>query len=276
VSGSRLLPEGIEALLAPEALHLRRDGGGELHAVAASPDAAWRAPLTALDQALQRRPPRRLAIAARLPASLAATLAPRLDIVLSERFARWQVLPWQPDVATPEEQDAYARHRFREVYGEVARHWQVRCAPQAPGVATPACAIDGELLTALRALATAHGCQLGSLRGLFARAAARWRRKLPRGIAWLALLEADHLSLGLLRDRRLLALHGEPLALGADSGEILAGLIARTAIGAGIAPDGGRLLLCGEGADTCPAPLPAKAVQRLGSALAWTASPVAA
>jgi hypothetical protein len=276
MSGPRLLPERIDALLAPDALHLRRDGASELVTVAPVTGAsAWRAPLAALDQALQSRPPRRPALAARLPAALAASLAPRLDIVLSERFARWQVLPWQAEVATPEEQEAYARHRFREVYGDVARHWQVRCAPQPPGVATPACAIDGELLTALRALAAAHGCQLGSLRTLFASAAKRWGRKLPRGIAWLAMFEAGHLSLGLLQDRRLLALHGEPLGAATDSGEVLAGLLARTAIGAGIATDGGRLLLCGEGAATCPVPLPAKAVQRLGGALAWSAGAAA-
>lgn len=265
-----LLPERIEALLAPEALYLRRDGGSMfVDLVAEGPAAGWRAPLEALEHALRQRPPRSAPAAARLPAALAARFAPRLDIVLSEHFARWQVLPWQAELATPAEQEAYARHSFREVYGELARHWQVRVAGQAPGVATPACAIDGELLGALRALAAANGCHLGSLRTLFASAAERWRRKLPRGVVWLALLEGGYLSLGLLRDRRLLALHGEAVAV-AERGDVLAGLLARMAIGAGIAPDAGRMLLCGEGAENCPLPLPTQAVQRLGSALAWT------
>lgn len=266
----RLLPERIEALLGPDGLRLRREGGCEFFAVATDGEGnAWRAPLLALDRALRARPPRVAPGAGYLPAVLAKGFAPRLDIVLSEHFARWQLLPWLAEVDTPAEQDAYAQHAFREVYGEVARHWRVRCAGQAPGAAVPACAIDDELVAALRAVAAAHGCRLGSLRPLFAAAAERWRNKLPRGIAWFAVLERGRLILGLLRDRRWQALHVESVAASEDCGELLAGLIARSAIFAGIVPAAGRLLLCGEGADTCPVPLKTKTVQRLGSALAW-------
>ena len=272
-----LLPERIEALLAPGSLCLRRDGAREAVGVERQADTeAWRGPLAALDGALRARPARRAAAARRLPAGLAALLAPRLEIVLSEHFTRWQLLPWQAEIDTPAEQEALARHNFREVYGELARHWLVRCAGQAPGVATPACAIDGALPAALRELAASHGCRLGSLRPLFAVAAGRWRRKLPRGVAWFVVLEPGRLNLGLLRDRRWQALHGEPVAAPEDCGEVLAGLVARSALFAGIAPDGGRLLLCGEGAETCAAPFAAPAVQRLGSALAWSAASPAA
>lgn len=266
----RLLPERIEALLAPDGLRLYRDSGCESFTVATdSTDEAWRAPLLALDRALRARAPRRAPGAARLPAALARMFAPRLDIVLSEHFARWQLLPWQAEVDTPAEHQAYAQHAFREVYGEIARHWRVRCAGQALGAAVPACAIDDELAAALRAVAADHGCRLGSLRPLFAAAAERWRNKLPRGIAWFAVLERGRLILGLLRDRRWQALHVESVATPEDRGELLAGLIARSAIFAGIVPATGRLLLCGEGADTCPVPLKTKTVQRLGAALAW-------
>lgn len=269
----RLLPERIEVLLAPDGLHLRRDGAREVVGVERQADTeAWRGPLAALDSALHVRPARRGLAALRLPAGLTALFAPRLDIVLSEHFTRWELSPWQAEIDTPAEQEALARHNFREVYGELARHWLVRCAEQAPGVATPACAIDGTLLAALRQLAAAHGCRLGSLRPLFAVAAERWRRKLPRGVAWFVVLEPGRLNLGLLRDRRWQALHGEPVAAPEDCGELLAGLVARSALCAGIAPDSGRLLLCGEGAETCAAPFPAPAVRRLGSALAWSAA----
>ena len=276
---SRLLPEHIEALLAPDALHLRRTGGSESFAVAAAAAdegegegeaEAWRAPLAELDLALRKRPAR--AVAPRMPAALAALLAPRLDIVLSEHFARWQVLPWQADVESAVEREAWARHHFREVYGEAGRHWQVRCAASAPGEAMPACAIDATLLAELQRLAAGHGCRLGRVRPLLAIAAERWRRKLPRGIAWLAVFESGRLSLGLLRDRRWQALHGAPRATPDERGEQLAGLVTRTALAAGLTPGEGRLLLCGEGAASCPAPLPAAAVQRLGSVLGWTAA----
>lgn len=273
------LPERIEALLAPDGLHLHRNGDHRLVALAADQDAgmenteAWRAPLAALDRELRTRPARCLRGTTQLPAALAARLAPRLDIVLSEHFVRWLPLPWQAELETPEEQEAYARHSFRAVYGEVARHWLVRCAAQPPGAAIPACAIDDALVAALRQLAAIHGCLLGSLRPLFAVAADRWQRKLPRGgTAWFAMLEPGRLSLGLLRNRRWQAMHGEPVPTPQESGELLAGLVVRSALSAGIAPGDGRLVLCGEGADRCPVPLPEESVRRLGSALAWTAT----
>lgn len=273
----RLLPERIEALLAPDGLRLRREGACEFFPVAPDSDGdSWRAALHALDRALRTHPPRRAPGAARLPAVLARAFAPRLDIVLSEHFARWQLLPWQAEIDTPAEHEAYARHAFREVYGEIARHWRVRSAGQAPGVAVPACAIDDELAAALRVLAADHGCRLGSLRPLFAAAAERWRSKLPRGIAWFAVLEPGRLILGLLRDRRWQALHCDSVAAPDDRGERLASLIMRSAIFAGIVPASGRLLLCGEGADTVPVPLKTKTVQRLGGALAWSAAARAA
>lgn len=268
------LPEGIAVLLAPDALHLRRAGCGVAQPVAAAADAeAWRAPLAALDQALRSRPARTAPGAARLAARVAGLLAPTLDIVLSEHFARWQLLPWQAEVEAPAEKEAWARHSFRELYGEISRHWQVRCATQPPGAATPACAIDEGLLAALRGLATHHGCRLESLRPLLVAAAERWQRKIPRGIAWFAVFESGRLTLGLLHDRRWRALHAEPVAAPGERGERLAGLVTRAAIATGIDPGAGRLLLCGEGADTCPTPFPAAAVQRLGSALGWSATP---
>ena len=269
-----LMPERIEALLAPDALHLRRAGAGAAQSLIADAEAeAWRAPLAALDQALRGHPPRPAPGSAHLPEAAAGMLAPKLNIVLSEHFARWQLVPWQVEVESTAEKEAWAKHSFREVYGEISRHWQVRCATQPPGASTPACAIDGNLLTALNQLATNHGCRLDSLRPLLVAAAERWQRKIPRGIAWFAVLEPGRLNLGLLHDRRWRALHAEPMATADDHGEQLAGLVTRGALAAGIAPGEGRLLLCGERADTCPAPFPAGAVQRLGSALAWTTAP---
>lgn len=280
----RLLPERIAVLLAPDRVELRRDAGRgdsrQTLAVAADPELpAWRAPLAALDAALRLTPPRRAFAGApattAFAAPFAAALTPRLDIVLSEHYARWLLLPWQPEIATPAEQAAYARHSLRETYGEAARHWQVLCTERPPGETTPACAIDGELLPALRQVAASHGSRLGSARPLFAAAADHWRHKLPRGVVWFAVLEAGRLNLGLLRNRRWLAVHGENLPA-ADSGEALAGLMARSALAAGLVPDSGRLLLCGEGAERCPAPLATAAVQRLGGALPWLAAVPAA
>ncbi|WP_153117432.1 hypothetical protein [Rhodocyclus tenuis] len=264
-----LLPERIDAHLAPDEIVLRRRTGSCRLAVSPDPDApSWYAALAALDRALHAEAPRHPG--SRLPRALATAVAPRLHIVLAGQYARWLLLPWQAEIASPVEVDALARLRLREIYGDTARHWQVSCAERPPGEATPVCAIDKELLDGLRALAAQHGCRLESVRPLFAAAADHWRKKLPRGVVWFGLLDKAHLSLGLLHDRRWLALHSESIDP-ADhaAGEAIAGLMARSALAAGVATDAARLLLCGDGAGECVTTLPGAAVSPLGAALPW-------
>lgn len=268
-----LLPERIDAYLAPDRIVLRRRGDSRHHTAVPDADApSWYAALAALDRALHAEAPHHPG--RRLPRALAAAVAPRLHIVLAGQYARWLLLPWQAEIASPAEVEALARLRLREIYGDSARHWQLCCAERPPGEATPVCAIDKELLDGLRALAEEHGCRLESVRPLFAAAADHWRRQLPRGVVWFGLLDNSHLSLGLLHERRWLALHSESIdsTLESDQGEAMAGLMARSALAAGVANDGARLLLCGDGASRCLTPLPEAAVSRLGAALPWLAA----
>jgi hypothetical protein len=289
-----LLPERIRVLLGVDRIDICRDGTRSTLALAGEGEAPrgrdgeaprWRAGLAALDAALAANPPRRPA--AGWPAVLTAPLAARLELVVDERFARWLLLPWQPELTSIAEIEALARYHLREIHGEAVRHWTLACAERPAGEPTPVCAIDGELPVALGAIAASHGCRLDGVEPLFAAAADHWRRQLPRGIVWFALLSDEHLRLGLLRDRCWLAIHGETLpaadvsgdaggeAAGEAAGEALAGLIARSALAAGLAPDAGQLLLCGERSASCRLPLAGMPVTRLGAALHWLAPPAA-
>jgi hypothetical protein len=72
-----------------------------------------------------------------------------LWVVLSGHFARFLLVPWNADLATPDELQAYAGAAFENVYGEAAAAWEIRISPEKPGAPRIACAVDRELLAAL-------------------------------------------------------------------------------------------------------------------------------
>ena len=84
-------------------------------------------------------------------------------VVLSNRFVRYTVVPWESALATPEEELAFARHAFAEIHGDAARAWDVRVSPGRVGQPRVACAVDAELLQALRTLFAASRLRLRSV-----------------------------------------------------------------------------------------------------------------
>jgi len=87
----------------------------------------------------------------------------QVQVLLSGRWVRWQLLPWRADLAGPQERAAYAALRFRETYGPAAQHWQVLPALVAPGRTAPAAAMDAALVEALQTVCADAGCQLHSI-----------------------------------------------------------------------------------------------------------------
>ncbi|HSD59422.1 MAG TPA: hypothetical protein VLC55_01030 [Burkholderiales bacterium] len=73
-----------------------------------------------------------------------------LWVVLSSHFARFMVIPWNDELASPEELQAYAAAVYENVFGEAASAaWDIRTSPERPGTQRIACAVDRALLEAL-------------------------------------------------------------------------------------------------------------------------------
>jgi hypothetical protein len=176
---------------------------------------------------------------------------PALHIVLSARFVRWQLLPWQPELTQAKERTAYATLRFRETFGRVAETWQVQHALQAPGKVALACAVDAALLETLRSCCAAAGIRLASVTPYFSCAFDRWRNVIQGQTAWFGLIESDNVTLGLLRDGNWIALRNQYLD-GAWH-NVLPGLMAQMGIPAGLGKDPEPLYLAGD----CEEPTPA-------------------
>lgn len=228
---------------------MRKAGAGErIDCAPLSGSAPWQPAVSALAQKLAGRKGRR----------------PALHVVLSGRFARWQLLPWRAGLTRPQELAAYAQLRFRETYGKAAEGWRVQAAPQPPGRCVPACAVDAALVEALQAAAGAAHARLVSVTPYYAAAFDRWRGRLKGGPAWFGVAEDDCLTLGLVRGDDWLGLRAQ--RLDGDWREALPGLMAQIGIAAGVDAAALPLHLAGE----CEAPAPEGAPP-----FSWFAPPAA-
>jgi hypothetical protein len=111
-----------------------------------------------------------------------------VTVVLSNHFARYTIVPPQPD-ATAEEELALARFQFAKIHGERAKGWEVRLS-RAGGGARLACAIDASLLERLKACFPNGGkARLKSVQPALMAAYNACRKRIPREGAWLLMTE---------------------------------------------------------------------------------------
>lgn len=188
------------------------------------------------------------ALAQRLPGKAGAKT--KVKVVLSGRLVRWQLLPWRAELNGPGELAAYAGLRFRETYGRGAESWHVQCSPQPPQHAIPACAVDAGLIDALRQACKAADARLVGATPYFASAFDHWRQRCKGKQAWFGLVEADCLSLGLIRDGRWIGLRSQWLAEHWSSA--LSAMMTQLTIMANVAGPPAPLYLAGDGDDPAP------------------------
>ena len=125
----------------------------------------WAAAVESLDRFLQR------------PAMSRASL----DIVLSNHFVRYCLVPRDARIVNAEELVNYAHASFEHVFGDVSEGWEVCVSPAPPGSPRLAAAMDRGLLESIRAAAGRSRSRLRSvqpyLMAAYNRLAARLRAK---------------------------------------------------------------------------------------------------
>lgn len=227
----------VRLSLAPEGWSARRLTGLWPHRAAAPArgrcasgpaEAPWRPALAAAAAAL-----------AAAPWSNAA-----LEVILADALVRYRILPWQAGLAGEDEEAAYARLNFREVYGAAADAWEIRCAAAPPGEPRLACAIDAALLAELGTLA--GGRAPASVRPAFVASFERLRARLGGPLAGLALAADHHITLGVLAEGRWLTLAARHVD--GPPEEALARLVLREALRGGWPASGGAGLVVGAAA----------------------------
>ncbi len=220
-----LLRGRLRVVLAPDAVELVRFSSGlrpgiahaVRHAVvpvrAAADGAPWRAAVDVLAAALAE--PRWKGVP--------------LQVLVSEHWVRWQLVPFSDALVRESERVSYARMEFEAVHGERARGWQVSVAAPRAGQAVPACAVDAALPEAVRAACEGASVKLASFTSRFAQACDRHRQRIGAGPAALAFVEPGRCTLGVFEDGAWRAIasprvNGDAAAvLGAELAAALAG-----------------------------------------------------
>ena len=180
-------------------------------------------------------------------ACLAAALdgkKPDIEVVLSSHFVRLQLLPWQADLRSREEWQAYGAFRFQEIYGAPADAWDIVLSLVPPGQPALACAVDRVLLQALQALALEAGCRLASVQPAFALAWNVHGRALGHAGGAFVLAESGRLCAGLTRNGDWCALRNLAVADG-DMAAVLPALLEQQALLAESPLEEGDVLVAG-------------------------------
>lgn len=125
-----------------------------------------------------------------------------VQVTLSNHFMRYLLVPWI-DKMSDEEELVFARHCFRETYGEAADSWTVRISPGRAGAASLASAVDTGLLDGLRGSLGQQGLDIKSIQPHLMVAFNSCKASLKGRTAWVALLEPGNLCLAVLQHGHL-------------------------------------------------------------------------
>jgi hypothetical protein len=122
----------------------------------------------------------------------------RATVVLSNRFMRYAVVPFDAKLSGADEELAHARFHFAKIHGERAKGWDLRLSDAPRGASRLASAADGGLAEAIgKCFPRARRPRLVSIQPYLMAAFNRWRRALAKEPAWLVLVEHGRACLAL-------------------------------------------------------------------------------
>ncbi len=121
-------------------------------------------------------------------------------IILSNHFVHYTLVPWSDTLNSATEEDAYARHCFKQLYGTDAENWELRLSPNRAEQPQIASAVDKRLLVSLRDTFAQQGIKIKSIKPRLMAAYNNCRQALNMSSGWLVLYEAGSLCLAMLKD----------------------------------------------------------------------------
>lgn len=115
----------------------------------------------------------------------------RATIILSGHFVKYRVADWH-EMLSIEEQVTLFQHRFKEIYGQQATGWNVFISNTGFKKNELACAVDGELLSALHGLFEKDTARLISIQPFLTVAVNLWRKHIKESTL-LVVIENGHI-----------------------------------------------------------------------------------
>ncbi|HEX8963561.1 MAG TPA: hypothetical protein VF801_11215 [Rhodocyclaceae bacterium] len=119
-----------------------------------------------------------------------------VHVVLSAHYVRHVVVPAAPGMSDAERLNL-AEVVFREVFGELARDWDLRVSPGRDGVPTIGCGAPRGLIAALRDAVKGRG-RLAAIQPSLMPVFNRARRDMEKAVGCLALVEPGRITLASL------------------------------------------------------------------------------
>ena len=127
-----------------------------------------------------------------------------VEVILSNHFVRYALLPWSENVESAQEVEALARIYFEKIYGHPVNAWALRISPAPYGSACLASAIDQALLDELDVIFEPGRLHLASIQPYFMASFNYWRRKLKPQEYCFVLVENSKLCVAAVRDNKWL------------------------------------------------------------------------
>jgi len=144
-----------------------------------------------------------------------------VEVVLSNHFVRYDILPWSDALLDADESMAMAAIRFEEVYGERAAGWDVRLSDAGYGESRMACAIDHELVEGLSEVFGKTSLKLISIQPFLMSAFNQCREQLQERSFLLLLEEPGRIGLAQVKDGQWFRIRTMPVNESADELPVL-------------------------------------------------------
>jgi len=124
----------------------------------------------------------------------------RAEVVLSNHFVRYALLPWRDDLMSDVERRALARHGLSRALGAHMENWEISLSRGPYGQPLLAAAVDPALLAALRTTCDRAGLSLQSVEPFLAAGFNRIREAVASGSFWFAAVEPERVCLASIRE----------------------------------------------------------------------------
>ena len=163
-------------------------------------------------------------------------------ITLSNHFVRYQLIKAQPDLASFDEEQAFVRFSFSEIYGAEANHWALRWGNGIAIAPQVASAIDQSLLDQLEDVLATAGIKLSSVQPYLMAAFNYVRDFIDVKPHWFVLVESGSACISFMRNGDWQLLHSA--RLGADWAADLPRVLGREFQQVGLIGERSQMVVC--------------------------------
>lgn len=131
-----------------------------------------------------------------------------VNVVLSNRFARFSTITFGAQLKNYSAQEAFARHALGQTYGAVVEQWTLRIQHGKAGAPSLVSALDQGLLNALQQACAAQKLTLNLVTPYLTPVFNHFQRLLKNDPAWLVIHEPGYSLLALLSEGEFVAING--------------------------------------------------------------------